>query len=258
MTGLTLQNEPKAVQTWDSCVYTAMEERLFLKDYMWPALERHGLTDIGIYIWDHNKERAFEWAETIIDDETDRMIKGGAFHWYSGDHFEALQMIRERFPEKQLLLSEACTEYCKFSADDYLVNAQKYDYDMIGNLNHGMNSFMDWNLILDEMGGPNHVGNYCDAPYLYNMKTGELKESNIQLHIWYFSHFIEEGAVRIGVSRYTDELEVTAFKNKDHIVIIILNRTCKSIPAYIRIKDECVKIVVSPMSISTGMIVEKS
>ena len=97
VTMLTLQNEPKAVQTWDSCIYTAQEEKIFLRDYVWPSLAEHNLTDIDIYIWDHNKERAFEWAETIIDAETDHMVAGIAFHWYSGDHFEALRMLRERF-----------------------------------------------------------------------------------------------------------------------------------------------------------------
>ena len=86
----TPQNEPKAVQTWDSCIYTAQEEKVFLRDYVWPSLAEHNLTDIGIYIWDHNKERAFEWAETIIDAETDHMVAGIAFHWYSGDHFAGL------------------------------------------------------------------------------------------------------------------------------------------------------------------------
>lgn len=75
-----MQNEPKAVQTWDSCIYTAEEQKEFLRDYLWPSLKAHGLDDIGIYLWDHNKERVFEWAETIIDEETTDMIRGMAFH----------------------------------------------------------------------------------------------------------------------------------------------------------------------------------
>lgn len=254
VTKLTLQNEPKAVQTWDSCVYTAKEQKEFLRDYMWPALKEHDLEEIDIYLWDHNKERAFEWAEAVIDEETDMMIKGVAFHWYSGDHFEALRMIREQFPDKKLLLSEACIEYSKFSADDYLNNAQKYAHDLIGNLNEGMDTFLDWNLILDEEGGPNHVGNYCDAPYLFDTKKKVLTEKNILGYLWHFSHFIEKGAVRIGVSRYTDKLEVTALKKQDLVVFVILNRTKEEIPAYIRLKDECVKITVQPESISSGVI----
>ena len=73
---LTLQNEPKAVQAWDSCLFTAGEEKVFLRDYMWPAMEKHGLTDIEIFIWDHNKERVFEWMRDIIDEDTDKMVAG--------------------------------------------------------------------------------------------------------------------------------------------------------------------------------------
>lgn len=254
VTKLTLQNEPKAVQTWDSCVYTAKEEKTFLKDYIWPALQKHHLDDIEIYIWDHNKERAFEWAEEIIDEETDHMIAGVAFHWYSGDHFEALRMIREKFPDKKLLLSEACIEYSKFAADDYLKNAQKYAHDLIGNLNQGLSTFLDWNLILDEEGGPNHVKNFCDAPFLYDTKKKELLQGNIADYLWHFSHFIEEGAVRIGVSRYTDDLEIAAFKQGEKIVFVLLNQTKKKIPAYIRLQDRCVTIEALPESIATGVI----
>lgn len=254
VTMLTLQNEPKAVQTWDSCVYTAQEEKAFLRDYVWPSLVAHGLDDIGIYIWDHNKERAFEWAEAIIDAETDHMIAGIAFHWYSGDHFEALRMIKERFPDKKLLLSEACIEFSKYSAEDNLVNAQKYAHDIIGNLNAGMNTFLDWNLVLDEVGGPNHVQNFCDAPYLFHTGEKELMERELQSYIKHFSHFLEAGATRIGFSRYTSELEVTAFRTKKGLVIVLLNRTGKSIPAYIRMRNMCAKVIVHPQSIATGTV----
>ena len=230
VTKMTMQNEPKAVQPWDSCIYTEQEERDFIKDYLHPALVEHHLDDIELYIWDHNKERALEWAETIFTGETADMVAGLAFHWYSGDHFEALQMIKKRFPDKKLLLSEACIEYSKFAANDYLKNAQKYAHDMIGNLNNGMQTFLDWNLLLDEQGGPNHVGNFCDAPFLFDTKKKVVMESNIAGYIWHFSHFIEPGAIRIGMTRYTDELEVTAFQKEDKISFVVLNRTEKKIP----------------------------
>lgn len=256
VTRLTMQNEPKAVQPWDSCVYTAKEQRIFLKDYMYPALKAHHLEDIGIYIWDHNKERALEWAETIIDADTDSLVKGIAFHWYSGDHFEVLDMIRERFPDKELLLSEACIEYRHFAPDDYIHNAQKYAHEIIGNFNHGMRTFIDWNILLNEEGGPNHVGNYCDAPFLYDTGKGRLMEGNIYGHIWHFGHFIEPGAARIGFSRYTDKLEVTAFQNRSNIVFVLLNRTGEKLDAYIRLHDQCVRVEAEPDSISTGIIEE--
>lgn len=252
---MSLQNEPKAVQTWDSCIYTALEEKEFLHDYMWPSLQENGLEDIEVFIWDHNKERAFERACTIIDETTNHMVAGIAFHWYSGDHFEALRMIHEKFPGKKLILSEACIEYCKFASDDYLKNAQKYAHDMIGNMNNGMNAFYDWNIVLDEIGGPNHVVNFCDAPFLYDTKKNVLMKRNTARYLWHFSHFIESGAVRIGTSCYTDEVEATAFENRDgKIAVVLLNRTDKELAVNIRMNDKMGKIQMQPNAIATAVI----
>lgn len=256
VTMLTLQNEPKAVQTWDSCIFTAQEEKEFLCNAMWPALTAHGLNDIEIYIWDHNKERAFEWAQTIIDEKTDAMIAGIAFHWYSGDHFEALRMIRERFPGKKLLLSEACIEFRKYREEDYLGNAEKYAHELIGNLNEGMCVFLDWNLILDEVGGPNHVGNYCDAPFLFHTGEKRLMQREIQRYLEHFTRYLTPGSVRIGFSRYTDQIELTAFQNGNALVVVFLNRTEKPLPAYLRVHDQCVPVFIAPRSIATGVITD--
>lgn len=252
---ISLQNEPKAVQTWDSCVYTGQQEKEFLRDYMWPALQENDLSDIEVFIWDHNKERAYERACEIIDETTDSMVAGIAFHWYSGDHFEALGMIRERYPNKKLILSEACIEYSKFASDDYLKNAQKYAHDMIGNMNHGMNAFYDWNILLDETGGPNHVGNFCDAPFLYDTEKKELVRRNTADYLWHFTHFIKPGAVRIGVSCYSDELEAAAFLNPDRqIAVVLLNRTGHEIRVNVRLENEMAETLVKPNSITTAVV----
>ncbi len=254
VTMLTLQNEPKATQPWDSCVYIAQEQKAFLRDYMYPALTARDLSDIAIYIWDHNKERAFEWAETIIDESTDPMVAGIAFHWYSGDHFESLGMIRERFPDKKLLLSEACIEFSKYSPENRLANAEQYAHDILGDLNQGMSTFLDWNLLLDEQGGPNHVGNFCDAPWLYHRQQKRLIRRELQSYIRHFSHFLIPGAARIGLSRYTEQLEATAFKTEGDIRLVLLNRTAQPQEAYVRLEDACARILLPPHSIASGVI----
>lgn len=252
---MSIQNEPKAVQTWDSCVMDADMEKVFLRDYLYPAMQKHGLTDIDIFIWDHNKERIYERACAVIDDTTKHMIKGIAFHWYSGDHFEGLRMVRERYPGLQLILSEACIEYSKYGTDGELRNVKKYAHEMIGNLNAGMNAFYDWNLVLDEKGGPNHAGNFCDAPFLYHMEEGRLEERMTLSAIAHFSKYIKPGAVRIGHSCYTGEIEVTSFKNPDgNIVVVMLNQTERDLPVTLRMNDKCVSIVVNASSVSTGIV----
>ena len=233
---LSVQNEPKAVQTWDSCLFTAREEAAFVRDHLCPALKKHGLDDIAVLIWDHNKERAYERAcEAMADPETEKLIGGVAVHWYSGDHFEALQMIRDRFPDKRIVFSEACVEYSLYREDNQLRNAQMYAHEIIGSLDHGMNIFLDWNLLLDEKGGPNHVGNYCDAPVMYDTRTGELRRNLSYDYIGHFSRYIRPGARRIGLSRFTDRLEATAAVNTDgSVTAVVLNRSGEDIPFFLR------------------------
>ncbi len=68
--GLTIQNEPNAVQTWDSCVFSPLEERVFLVNYLKPALDAKGLEDVKIYCWDHNKERLLSFVDGFMDEES--------------------------------------------------------------------------------------------------------------------------------------------------------------------------------------------
>ena len=121
---MSLQNEPAAVQTWDSCVYTVEEEKEFLRDHLFPEMKKRGLAHVEIFGWDHNKERLFERACGLIDEETDPMICGLAFHWYSGDHFEALDLVRQKYPDKKLILSESCLEFGKYDRSLETENAR--------------------------------------------------------------------------------------------------------------------------------------
>lgn len=253
---LSSQNEPKAVQRWDSCILNGTQEQIFIRNHLYPAMKRHGLEDIALLIWDHNKERAFDRAcETICDSEMERIVSGVAVHWYSGDHFEALQMIRERFPDKQIVFSEACVEYSIYAGQNQLRNAQMYAHDMIGNLNHGLNAFLDWNLVLDQQGGPNHVGNYCDAPMMYDMDAGVLTKNLSYDYIGHFSRYIKPGAVSVGLSRFTQQLEATAVQNPDgSICVVVMNPQKEAISFCLRMGDRVWPVTQEGESISTYVI----
>ena len=167
---ISIQNEPKAVQTWDSCLFTAEEEKSFLRDFLYPTMKSHGFENIEVFIWDHNKERIYERVRDTVDEETREMVSGAAFHWYSGDHFEGLELVRRLYPELKLIMSESCLEYSIFDEKNIESVTNKLCHEIIGDLNHGMCAFYDWNLLLDEKGGPNHVGNYCHAPFYTTLK----------------------------------------------------------------------------------------
>lgn len=224
---LTVQNEPMAVQTWDSCIYTPEQEARFVRDCLGPRLEEAGLSDIGIFVWDHNKEEAYQRIRDVLSLEgTARYVAGEALHWYTGDHFESIEIVRKEYPDKEIFFTEGCVEYSRFADSGEIQKAEMYAHDILGNLNAGVNASLDWNILLDSRGGPNHVGNYCDAPVMCDTARDCFEKRLSYYYIGQFSRYIKKGAVRIGVTRYTDAIEATGFLNPDgERVIVLLNRT---------------------------------
>lgn len=249
---LTVQNEPQAAQKWDSCEFTAQEEKEFLRDFLYSEMVKNKINDVSICIWDHNKERAFERACDIIDQSTSSVVGGIAFHWYSGDHFDALSLLKEQFPGKKLIFSEGCVEYSHYDKNNQIHNAQIYAHDMIGNLNAGMNIFYDWNIVLDQSGGPNYSGNFCDAPVMYDTVQSKLEKKLSYTYIGHFSRYIIPGAKRIATSKYTDEIEATSFLNPDGtLATVLLNRTKKALPVTLRLSGQICEWVLPETSICT-------
>lgn len=161
---LTIQNEPHAIQTWDSCLYTANEERRFLLEHLKGALEANGLSDVSVFFWDHNKERMVSRAMSFLDDETRDAVKGIAFHGYCGDHFGNIQWYRSANPGHQAVMSEFCMGYG--DRDDHAKQLRVYGHEYINDVFYGADMVIDWNLVLDDKGGPNHAGNFCMAPFM--------------------------------------------------------------------------------------------
>ncbi|MHC5096700.1 MAG: glycoside hydrolase family 30 protein [Planctomycetota bacterium] len=227
--GLTVQNEPAATQTWDSCIYSAEEEGAFVRDHLGPTLEEEGLADVKIIVWDHNKDLIYERAEPILSDpEAAKYVWGVGFHWYSGDEFENLAKVHDAFPTTNLLFTEGCQEGgVRLGAWDL---GERYAHDIIGDLNNWTVGWVDWNMVLDERGGPNHVDNLCDAPVIADTTRNDVYYQNSFYYLGHFSKYIRPGAVRVGSSATNEALEVTAFKNPDNsIAVVVMNRTDEAI-----------------------------
>ena len=229
---ITIQNEPQARQVWESCLFDAGQERSFLHKHLKPALRQAELGHVKTLIWDHNKEGALDRASAFFaDDDCARDVDGIAFHWYSGDHFEALRATRELVgPQRELIFSEGCDAFSAGDPARELPHAEHYAHEVIGDLEAGANGIIDWNILLDAKGGPNHVGNFCDAPIMYDIANGQM---NVRLpfrYLGHFSRFILPGAQRILTTRYTTDLETCGFANPDGtLALIVLNRSNRRI-----------------------------
>lgn len=226
--GVSVQNEPLATQTWDSCIYTAEEERDFVKNHLGPVLEKE-CPETNIIIWDHNRDVLVERGAVVLaDPEAAKYVWGTGNHWYVSEAFENLTALHNLFPDKHILFTEGCVELtttsenAKFSG--YLgswSNCERYGRNIIGDFNNWSRGWIDWNLVLNELGGPNHVYNYCEAPIMYDRNKKELIYNNSYYYIGHFSKYIEVGAKRLEISVTQEDVHAVAFKNPNGDIVVV-------------------------------------
>ena len=250
---ITVQNEPDAVQTWDSCKYTAAQEGIFAGKYLGPALKAAGLSHVKIFVWDHNKECAYERAcGSMAQEGAKDYIAGIGVHWYTGDHFENIDMIRRAFPDLEVFFTEGCVEYSRFDRSNETYKGEMYAHDMIGNFKNGVSAFFDWNLLLDSQGGPNHVGNFCDAPMMCTEDFSKVEKHLSYYYIGHFSRYVQPGAFAVPVSSWCSEAECAGFVNPDgEKVLILLNRQDKVVHVSAGAKGQGASVDLEPHSIVT-------
>ena len=256
--GLTIQNEPMASQTWESCIYTAEEEREFLKKYLGPTMAKNGLSNKKIIVYDHNRDFMNERANVIFGDSAAAKYAWGiGFHWYeTWAGTEPLycneSKVHEAFPSKNMLFTEGCVEVFDPQKFNYWGNAERYGRSMINDFNAGTVGWTDWNILLDEHGGPNHVGNYCFAPIHADTKTGNLIYTPSYYYIGHFSKFIRPNARRVSSALNKSILLSASFKNEDgKMVTVVMNEGDKPLTYNLIINENCAKIQILAHSIQT-------
>ncbi|HEY9000245.1 MAG TPA: glycoside hydrolase family 30 protein [Mucilaginibacter sp.] len=256
--GLSVQNEPMATQTWESCLYTAEEERDFVKNFLGPTLQKQGLSSKKLIVWDHNRDLLYQRASTILEDPAAaKYVWGVGFHWYetwtgAGMNFANVALVHQAFPDKNLIFTEGCAErYDATKLNDWSLG-EKYGTSMINDFNDGTVAWCDWNVLLDEQGGPNHVGNFCFAPVHADTKSGNLIYTNSYYYIGHFSKFIKPGARRIASAASRDKLLTTAYMNPDgKLAVVVMNKTDEKIDYFLWIKGKAAKVSSNPHSIET-------
>ena len=256
--GITIQNEPMATQIWESCIYQAEEERDFLKNHLGPVMVREGLGDVNIIVWDHNRDLIVQRAQAIFDDpDAAQYAWGIGFHWYedwSGGEqmYGNVALVNRLYPDKHILFTEGTpasfdsTGYARWSL------GEEYGRSMIHDFNSGAEGWTDWNILLDEEGGPNHVGNFCFAPIHADTRTGDLIYTNSYYYIGHFSKFIRPGAKRILATPSRSMLLTTAFLNEDGTVaVVVMNPTPRGGQYHLTVGSSSVDVSSPPHSIQT-------
>ena len=256
--GISVQNEPMAVQTWESCVFTAEAERDFLKNYLGPTMKKEGLGSKKIIVWDHNRDLMLQRANIIFNDpEASKYAWGMGFHWYEtwaggSQMFENVAKVHEAFPDKNLMFTEGCVEKFDVAKYQFWANGERYGSSMIHDFNNGTVGWTDWNILLDEKGGPNHVGNFCFAPIHADTKSGELIYTPSYYYIGHFSKFIRPEAKRVSSSVSRSSLLSTSFLNKNgKMVTVVMNQSDAAVTYNLCIGTQAAETTILPNAIQT-------
>jgi glucosylceramidase len=256
--GITVQNEPMATQRWESMIYSAEDERDFLKNHLGPVMAAAGLGDRKIIVWDHNRDLMTQRARVIFgDSDAARYAWGMGFHWYEtwagGAPMHAnVGAVHRAWPDKHLLLTEASVEGFDPARLQSFANAERYGSALINDFNQGAEGWTDWNILLDEKGGPNHVGNFCFAPVHADTRTGELAFTPSYYYLGHFSKFIRPGAHRVEAASSRSSLLATAFANPDgKLATVVMNPTDQPIAYRFFVGQEEAKVSIPAHAIQT-------
>lgn len=203
---ITVQNEPSNSPSWEGCILEPRAEADFLGNFLGPVLhERH--PELKIFAGDgQTKQSIPERASTIYAHPTaSKYADGLAFHWYGDVDFRHIESVHHKFPQSILLATEATYEsgywnYLGSERSGIWRYGEGYAQDIIGDLNAGAAGWLDWNILLNHHGGPNHVGNNCDASEVANLEEQELWTHPQYYYMGHFSKYVLPNSTRLGIN----------------------------------------------------------
>ncbi|MBE7039044.1 MAG: hypothetical protein E7404_09115 [Ruminococcaceae bacterium] len=266
ISALTPQNEPNTQQAGQmpACIWHPETEAKYIK-ILKKKLEENNL-DVKIWMFDHNfnDTQRVLWELDNCEDLA-KNCSGVAFHYYGGTIEETLK-IRELYPEIELHFTEGGPRLY----DNYGTDWCKWGIMISKAIKCGYSSFTGWNLMLNELGGPNIGPFLCGGLITRNNDTAELTFSGQYKAFSHIAPYINENSeiypVCVGreygssMSSYPSEIrdiEGFCINNNDGKYVIVLvnpNNTKSQVQFYLN--DTWTYVELTPESIST-IIMEK-
>lgn len=283
--GVTVENEPLGNgEQWESMIFTPATMRQFVNSYLGPRFEQDSIFS-KILIYDQNRDQVEQWASEILSDkQSAKYIWGTAVHWYSSTvkwYPDELNAVHNHFPEKHIIHTEGCIDsevpvwkdddwYWRKEATDWgydwapeqdkplhpkYAPVYRYARDIIGCLNSWVVGWIDWNIVLNRQGGPNHANNWCIAPIIVDSKSQEIYYTPLYYIMCHFSKYIKPGAIRIGLKSKIQDLMYTGCRNKDSIlVVVVLNHKSTDYDYEIKLAGKSAQLNIPGHSIQTLII----
>ncbi len=232
------------------------------------------------------------------DPEAAPFVWGTALHWYQSSNdvgIPVIEAIHSRYPAKPILHTEGCIDaisgprnlsregaFLGFRNDawwwtsgasdwgyDWAPAAQKQDHplyapvhryarDLIEGLNHWFSGWIDWNIVLDERGGPNHVGNLAGAPVMIDAKKGDVYFTPLHPVLSHFSRYLRPGDRVVEVTTAVpglaaDDFHATAALSRDGsaVTVVAFNASARELRYAIELGSRHAEIPIPANALQT-------
>lgn len=241
-----VQNEPLHLPTFPSCWWEGRQMRDFIRDYLGPRFKADKL-DAEIWMGTINGEKQWDsytdWAEAVLRDPlANAFVTGCAIQWY-GDYCTPL--VRKNYPDKRLMQSET---QCGDGSNDWTYAERTFEL-MCWYLENGVNSYMQWNMVLDETG--NSTWGWKQSAMVTVDRDRRRAIFNPQFYsVKHFTHFVQPGGNLLNTGgTMADKI---AFRNPDgSLVIIMCNRKEENLPVTMKVDGVQFNAVLPPRSFHT-------
>ena len=215
---LTPQNEPRAIQIWESCIYSYRAQRRLANCL---AKELHD-TDIKILMWDHNKKQLAKVADRLLRDH-DEKTAGLCYHWYDGTHPDQMWQVRQKYPNVMMLSSEMCVGFSPYDPADWATAANPYYFEIMSDINTGASAWLDWNMLLSWQGGPSYCKNYVKSPVILNEAGDDFILTPIYDALKKFAKLFPVGSKVVRCEYDSKDVAVVARKTKTGYEAVVAN-----------------------------------
>ncbi len=236
------QNEVFANQLFPSCIWAAEDLSEFTNKYLIPKLK----TDhpkVEVYYGTLNND-SIAYVDALMKNTK---VKGVGVQWYG---IKTIGAIHEKYPDLKIMQTES---ECNNGLNNWFTAEHTFDL-MYSSFKNGANSYMYWNMILNEMGLSTWMWRQNSMITIdrFSKKVSYNPEFYIMKH---FSHYVKSGAHLIEIKEEKMNLKTLAFKNTDgSIVVLIGNTTDQKIQTNLKVGDRIYELNLAAHSISTGVV----
>ncbi|WP_060887888.1 RICIN domain-containing protein [Streptomyces caniscabiei] len=212
LTDLTVQNEPEFATSYPSMSMTSAEQAEFLK-VLDRTMSASGLPT-NVLAYDHNWDHPNYPLNVFSRTSGIQRVIGAAFHCYGGTPAAQQQIVGAG---KRVFFTECSgtdsADTSKTFGDTLQWHAENL---VVQNMRNGGETVINWNLALDQNGGPHqgHCGNRCNG--IVEIANGNVTPGAEYYVLGHVTKFIKAGATRIGsTSQDRGGVENVAFENPD-------------------------------------------